>query len=139
MLLKLSLAVVMIAASAAALAGCEVEGQSFRREQLTSNRSVVYVYRPYRLMGAALEPEVTCGHSTIAIGAGGYHSFVEPPGEIACYASSDAGSRIAFETRPETEYFIREEVAPGVTAGRVALTRVDRSTGMDQIGSCKVQ
>ncbi len=129
----------MLLAIVALLSGCEVEGQSFRREQLTSNRSVVYVYRPYHLMGAALEPEITCGHSTTAIGAGGYHSFVEAPGEITCYASSDAGSRIAFETRPETEYFIREEVAAGVTEGRVTLTRVDRSTGMDQIESCKVQ
>ena len=105
----------------------------------TSNHAVIYVYRPYRLMGAALEPQVTCGHGTVTIGAGGYHTFVEEPGMIICSASSDPTSRIEFETRPETEYFIREEVAPGVSEGGVILTRVDRSSGLGQIESCKAQ
>ncbi len=100
---------------------------------------MIYVYRPYHLLGAALEPEVTCGHSTMSLGAGGYHTFIEEPGIIVCYASSGASSRIQFETRPETEYFIREDVAPGVTEGAVTLTRVDRSSGLEQIETCKVQ
>jgi len=132
-------AIVIAAAAVFFLLGCEVEGESFRRAQLTSSRSVVYVYRPYRLMGAALEPEVTCGHATAAIGAGGYHTFVDEPGTIECYAASDPQSRIRFETRPEAEYFVREEVAAGVTEGRVTLTRVDRATGLGQIDSCRRQ
>ncbi|MGO9451991.1 MAG: hypothetical protein ACLQDV_13275 [Candidatus Binataceae bacterium] len=122
-----------------AFCGCEVEGQSFKPVQLTSNRAVIYVYRPYHLMGAALEPEVTCGHSTIAIGAGGYHTFAAEPGTIGCVVSSDTTSSIQFEARPETEYFIREDVAPGVSAGAVTLTRVDRSTGLLEIDGCKEQ
>ena len=127
------------AAIAFALFGCEVEGQSFKPVQLTSNHALIYLYRPYHVSDASLEPEITCGHGTIAVGAGGYHTFVEDPGTIVCFASTDPTSRIEFEARPETEYFVREEVAPGLTAGKVILTRVDRSSGLDQIESCKEQ
>src|SRR5215475_11736781 len=83
----------------AACVGCQVEGDQFKRVQATSNHAVIYVYRPYQITSASLEPQITCGHSTIAIGPSGYHTFVEEPGDITCFASSDASSKIQFETR----------------------------------------
>jgi hypothetical protein len=125
---------------AIACCGCEVETQAFKREPLTSNRSVIYVYRPYSFLSSGeTDPDITCGHSTIAIGAGGYHAFVEEPGKKACYANTNDDSRIEFETRPETDYFIREEVSPSVTQGTVTLKQVDRSTGLSEIDSCEMQ
>jgi len=125
----------MLAASA-----CEVEGErDFQHAQLTSNRAVIYVYRPYRMLGAPLEPQVTCGHTTIGIGAGGYHPFTEEPGAISCYASSDPGSKIQVEARPATEYYVREDVAAGITEGHVTLTSVSRTKGESEIDGLKMQ
>lgn len=128
---------VMLSVLAAAIAGCEAQGESFKHVQLSSNRAVIYVYRPFDLTSSALDPEITCGHATIAISSGGYYTFVEEPGIITCSASSDPTSRIQFETRPETEYFIAEVVAPGVKEGRVSLKQMSRATGLDEIESCR--
>jgi hypothetical protein len=119
--------------------GCEVEGEQFKHAQLTSNRTVIYVYRPYRLLGAPLEPGITCGHHTFGIGARGYHTFIEEPGMITCYASSDPNSKIQFEARPETEYYIREVVAPGFSEGAVTLTQVSKNNGLSELAYCAEQ
>jgi len=131
-----TLKITLVAALAAVVVGC-AQGEDFKPVQLTSNHSVIYVYRPFALASSALDPEITCGHATIAINAGGYYVFNEEPGTIACHASSDPTSKVQFETRPATEYFLREVVAPGVTAGAVTLTPVDRATGLNQIESCR--
>ena len=105
--------------------------------QLTSNHAVVYVYRQVDPLSAMLDPDITCGHATVAIVSGGYYPFVEEPGTIACYASSDPSSRVQFETRPETEYFVSEVVAAGVKEGAVSLKQVSSSRGLGEIESCR--
>jgi hypothetical protein len=115
--------------------GC-APGHEFTRVQPTSTHAVIYVYRTTDPVSSNLEPDITCGHTTVAIVSGGYYTFVEDPGTTACYASSDPSSRIEFETRPEAEYFVSEKVAAGVTNGRVTLKQVSNTTGMDEIQSC---
>jgi hypothetical protein len=126
----------IFAALAIACLGCYAPGAPFKRLQPTSNHAVIYVYRQSDPLSATLDPDVTCGHSTIAIASGGYYPFVEQPGTVACYVSSDASSRIEFETRPEGEYFVNEAVAAGVTEGAVSLKQVNISRGLSEIESC---
>jgi hypothetical protein len=121
---------------AIAYLGCFAPGTPFKRMQLTSNHTVIYVYRQSDPLSAPLDPDITCGHSTIAIVSGGYYPFVEQPGVVTCSASSDASSRIEFETRPESEYFVAEVVAPGVSGGAVSLKQVSSSRGLSEIESC---
>lgn len=130
-----SLRLLVVAILAIGCIGC-APGHSFTRKLPNSNQAVVYVYRTTDPISSNLEPDITCGHTTVAIVSGGYYTFVEEPGTIACYASSDPSSRIQFETRPETEYFVSESVAPGVTSGRVTLKQVTNAAGMDEIQSC---
>ena len=127
----------IFAALAIGFIGCEAQGDNFKHVQLSSNHAVIYVYRPFALTSSALDPEITCGHATIAISSGGYYTFTEEPGTITCSASSDASSRIQFEVRPEAEYFVREVVAPGVTDGGVTLKPVDRAKGLEEIELCR--
>ena len=115
--------------------GC-APGHEFTRVQPTSTRAVIYVYRTTDPASSLLDPDITCGHTTVAIVSGGYYTFVEEPGTTACYASSDPSSRIQFETRPETEYFVSEKVAPGLSNGRVTLKQVSNAAGMDEIQGC---
>ncbi|MGH7782156.1 MAG: hypothetical protein ACREQR_20275 [Candidatus Binataceae bacterium] len=120
-----------------AVAGCEVEGPAFKRMVLPSTKAIVYVYRPYHYMGSIDEPEITCGSGTIAIGAGGYHAFVEEPGTIKCFSATVPNNPVSFEARPETDYFIRLAVTEGVASNPVTLTKVDRATGLDEIESTR--
>ena len=115
--------------------GC-APGPAFTRVQPTSTHAVIYVYRTTDPVSSNLEPDITCGHTTVAIVSGGYYTFVEEPGTTACYASSDPSSRIEFETRPEAEYFVSEKVAAGVYAGRVTLKQVSNAMGLDEIQMC---
>jgi len=123
-------------ALAIAYLGC-APGLPFKRVQPTSNHAVIYVYRQVDPLSAMLEPDITCGHATIAIVSGGYYPFLESPGAVACYASSDPSSRIEFETRPESEYFVTEVVAAGVREGAVTLKQVGSSRGLSEIESCR--
>jgi hypothetical protein len=118
-----------------AISGCEVEGPPFKPMALPGTKAVVYVYRPYQLMGSIDEPEITCGAETIAIGAGGYHAFVEEPGTIKCFAAGAPEAAITLEVRPEESYFVREVVTASLTSTNVTLTPVNRSTGLDEIES----
>ena len=126
----------IFAALAISYLGCYAPGAPFKRVQPTSNHAVIYVYRQSDPLSATLDPDITCGHATIAIVSGGYYPFVEQPGTVACYASSDASSRIEFETRPEGEYFVNEVVAAGVREGAVSLKPVSSSRGLSEIESC---
>jgi hypothetical protein len=126
----------IFAALAISYLGCYAPGAPFKRVQPTSNHAVIYVYRQSDPLSATLDPDITCGHATIAIVSGGYYPFVEQPGTVACYASSDAFSRIEFETRPEGEYFVNEVVAAGVREGAVSLKPVSSSRGLSEIESC---
>jgi len=127
--------IVLFIALASGCFGC-APGHAFTRVQPTSTRAVIYVYRTTDPASSNLEPDITCGHTTVAIVSGGYYTFVEEPGTTACYASSDPSSRIQFETRPETEYFVSENVTPGFTSGRVTLKQVTNAAGMDEIQNC---
>lgn len=119
------------------LAGCEVEGPTFKRMAHPATKVIVYVYRPYQFIGASDEPDITCGSDTIAIGAGGYHAFVEEPGTIKCSAAIAGSTPVTFEARPETDYFVREVVSSGLASSHVTLTKVDRETGLDEIASTR--
>lgn len=119
------------------LAGCEVEGPAFTRMARPTTKAIVYVYRPYKFVGSSDEPEITCGSDTIAIGAGGYHAFVEEPGTIKCSAASAGSAPVIFEARPENDYFVREVVSGGIASSQVTLTKVDRATGLDEIESTR--
>ncbi|MHB8383629.1 MAG: hypothetical protein ACYDC3_14980 [Candidatus Binataceae bacterium] len=124
--------------AACMLAGCEVEGPTFKRMARSTTKAIIYVYRPYELIGAGDEPDITCGGATVAIGAGGYHAFVAEPGTIKCSAAIAGSTPVTFEARPETDYFVREVVSGGLAStSRVTLTAVDRATGFDEIESTR--
>ncbi len=119
------------------LAGCEAEGPSFHSVQAPAAKAVVYVYRPYELVGSSQEPDITCGNDTTQIVAGGYHAFVADPGIIECYSQAAKGNRVSFEVRPATAYYVRETVRESLTSVRVELAQVDRSVGVDEIKSTR--
>ena len=84
-----SLRLLVVAILATGCIGC-APGHSFTRKLPNSNQAVVYVYRTTDPISSNLEPDITCGHTTVAIVSGGYYTFVEEPGTIDQAASAAA-------------------------------------------------
>ena len=61
------------------LAGCGVQGDEYQPRRVPAEKSVVYLYRPFKVLGSSATPLVTCGHESIEMEPGGYYSFDEEP------------------------------------------------------------
>ena len=115
------------------LAGCGVQGDEYQPRRVSAEKSVVYLYRPFKVLGSSATPLVTCGHESIEMEPGGYYSFDEETGPVVCTA---AGAEYKFDARPGEQYFIREDVD---TSGHVRFKLMDADVGRDQIKECNRQ
>jgi hypothetical protein len=121
------------AACALLLAGCFLAGESYEPVAVPAARAVVYVYRPYGILGSQTFPMVTCGKESIEIDPGAYHAFIVDTGPLACSAGPNA--EVKFEARVSEQYFIRENVS----SASVQLTMVSAKSGQDEIQECSKQ
>ncbi len=122
-----------LAACVLILTGCFLGGESFQPVPLPAARAVVYVYRPYSILGSQSSPLITCGKESIEIDPGAYHAFVVDTGPLACSAGANAG--LNFEARAGEQYFIRENVS--TANGQLAM--MSAKTGEDEIQECSKQ
>ncbi len=115
------------------LAGCFLAGESYQPVPVPAARAVVYVYRPYSILGTQTLPMVTCGKESIEIDPGAYHAFIVDSGPLTC--SAGANAQVKFEARISEQYFIRENVS----TANVQLAMVSAKTGQDEIQECSKQ
>lgn len=127
------LARLAVFASAALCSGCFLAGESFQPVPVPAARAVVYVYRPFAVLGSQTFPMVTCGRESIEIDNGAYRAFIVDTGLLAC--STDSGSEVKFEARAGEQYYIRENVS----SASVQLTMVAAKTGASEIQDCTQQ
>jgi hypothetical protein len=120
------------------LSGCGVNGEEFQPRTPPAEKSVIYIYRPYKILGSGATPIVTCGSETIEMEPGGFYSFAQEIGTVTCTTtqsgSSNATPGLKFDTRPGEQYFIKEDVNSGTP-----LTLVKASVGSDEIKDCRRQ
>ncbi len=128
----------LLAALAAALAGCAVQGAPFAKAAAPPDHAVIYVYRPYSYAGSLLRPPVTCGDETVRIGPGGYHAFVVPVGTVTCDVPGETGDRVELQAEARV-YYIREEIGWGVLSGHPHLDPIDLDQAQTEIQQCCVQ
>jgi hypothetical protein len=135
---KLGLAhIMMTAALLLAATGCgEVQGQSYAPMQMSASKTVIYIYRPWHFLGSGNSPMVTCGHDSIELDAGGYHTFYDEPGQISCSAAAPGNPQLKFSAETDTAYYVREEYSAN---GQVQLTLVDADMAKSEISYCKLQ
>jgi hypothetical protein len=96
-----------------ALVGCGVQGPngpSYQRGQTSSARSVVYLYRPYSLVGVVLLIPVHCGDDSVALKPGAYHKFTVDPGQLDCSTTTGGKSAIDIDAKAGQTYFIRQSI-----------------------------
>lgn len=120
------------------LAGCGVNGEEFQPKTPPAEKSVIYIYRPYKILGSGATPIVTCGSESIEMEPGGFYSFAQEIGPVTCTTtqsgSNDAKPGLKFDARPGEQYFVKEDVDSGTP-----LTLVKASVGSDEIKDCRRQ
>jgi len=119
-----------------AAAGCgEVQGDDYKPVPMSASKSVIYIYRPWHFLGSGNSPMVTCGHDSIELEAGGYHTFYNDAGPVTCTAGGTA-SPLQFTAEPDGAYYVREEYGSN---GQVHLAVVDTDLAKGEIKECRLQ
>jgi len=121
---------------AGSLIGCSVRGPAFEPESLPRPKSVIYLYRPYRVFGSAIRPPVTCGDSTVKLGPGGYHPFVVEPGPIVCSTEYEASDAVELHVGAGQVNYLEEEIGWGALIGHPHLHPIDSDTAENAIQEC---
>lgn len=119
-------------------AGCGPQGEAYQPMAAPASRSLVYIYRPYALVGSQLAPMVTCGHESIELEAGGFYEFVADSGPITCSAG-DPAAELKLDARAGEKYFIREDVNSNGFSAHVRFKLMDAAAGEDDVKECSRQ
>lgn len=120
-------------------AGCGVQGENYHPRTVPASKSVVYIYRPYMMIGSETDPTITCGHETVELQAGGYDDFIEDPGTISCAAANDPKTAYTFETRAGGQYYVKVDVGVEKMAGTPHFKLMSADVGGDEIRECARQ
>jgi hypothetical protein len=134
-----TVAAIYTAAICMMLAGCGVQGDAYQPKPPPASRSVIYIYRPYKVLSSQAEPMITCGHESIELAAGGFDEFEEDGGTMTCAIATEPNSAYTFDAHAGERYFIKEEVdATGLTT-HARLVRVDPDLANDELKECSRQ
>ncbi len=121
------------------LTGCGAQGEAYRPMAVPASRSVIYIYRPYKILSWEATPMITCGHESIELERGGYFEFVEDSGTVTCAAATDTNAEYKFDARAGEQYFIKEDVDPVGLGGHVRFSLMDAAVAGDEIKECSRQ
>lgn len=121
------------------LAGCGVQGEAYQPMAIPASRSVIYIYRPYKVLSSQPTPMITCGHESIELEPGGYYAFVEDSGPVTCAAATDTKTEYKFDARAGEQYFIKEDVDSSGLGSHVRFSLVNAAVGGNEIQECRRQ
>ena len=113
------------------------EAKAFEK---TSDKGVVYLYRPGRAVGAAMQTQVKVnGRDAGGTGPGTFFKWELKPGVyvFSCF-TAESSAVVEVDVKPGKNYFLRQDRRLGVGAGRVTLIEVDEKTGKDGVSKCKL-
>jgi hypothetical protein len=121
------------------LAGCGAQGEAYQPRPTPASQSVIYIYRPYKLLTSQSTPMVTCGHESIELEPGGFDEFVEDTGTVNCAVAGDTTVALKFDAHAGEQYFIKQDVETSGLTTHVRLILMDADVGRDQIKECNRQ
>src|SRR5258708_37573000 len=121
------------------LSGCAAQGAEYQPRRVPAEKSVVYIYRPYKVLGSSATPMVTCGHETIEMEPGGYYAFEEQSGPVTCAAASETKVEYKFDAHPGEQHFISEDVDNLTQGDATHFTLMRADIAADEIRDCRRQ
>jgi hypothetical protein len=120
-------------------AGCGAQGEAYQPRSTPASQSVIYIYRPYKLLSSQSVPMVTCGHESIELEAGGFDEFIEDTGTVNCAVAGDTTAALTFDAHAGEQYFIKQDVETSGLTTHARLILMDTDVGRDQIKECNRQ
>lgn len=123
------------------LSACAASGPAFTSVSLTpdSPKALVYVYRPNRVAGSAINYTVKANGTPVTkLENGGYFPLVIDPGSIEFEAKTEARTRVVVDVRAGETRYVQGSIGMGVFIGHPRLLEVDAATGAAEVKECKL-
>jgi len=119
--------------------GCAASGPRFEAvTEIPREKALVYIYRPYTVLGSGVRYHVAAqGSDIVYLEPGGYFPYFAEPGEVEFWAETEARESITTDLEPGETYYLKGSVGIGVMIGRPRLEFVDGSRGAEEVAECK--
>ncbi len=125
------------AAAVLLLGGCAASGAKFGAvapQQLESEKGRVYFYRPEKLFGAGIQPEVLLNGKLAGPSQPGGFFYVDvAPGDYEVSMTSEVEKTIAFHMRAGQTRYVRLSVGLGVIVYRVYPELASESKALQEL------
>ncbi len=103
-------------------------------------KGVVYLYRPGRALGAAIQMQVSVnGNTAGGTGPGTYFRWELLPGSYTFLSTApESSATVAVEVEAGKLYFIEQETRLGLQTARVTMRRVNEARGRSSVQSARL-
>jgi hypothetical protein len=105
-----------------------------------TDMGAVYLYRPGRAVGAAVQTQIKVnGMDAGGTGPGTFFKWDLAPGEyvFSCF-TSESSAAVEVDVKTNKIYFLRQDTRLGISDGRVTLKKANESTGRAVVKNCKL-
>jgi hypothetical protein len=101
---------------------------------LQAEEAVVYVYRPFTVVGMAISPRVVINESSAyAVGVGGYFPYFVKSGKVDLSAIYRGVNSISLEAKAGETYFVKVGTKFG---GRTSIEEIQSEIATQEIADC---
>ena len=104
------------------------------------DKGVVYLYRPGRAVGAAMQTQIKVnGKDAGGTGPGTFFRWeLEPATYVFSCFTSESSAAVEINVEANKNYFVRQDNRIGINDGRVTIIEVDEETGKDAVKKGKL-
>jgi len=121
------------------IAGCTaIGGKPFTPVDPTSDKAVIYIYRPRTFVGGAVSYPIYINNQKVTtLPHTGYYGYLAEPGEVFVAAKTPENeAHVKLDVKAGEEYYIKGGTATGQFSGRATLDQVHPSQGREEIKNC---
>lgn len=118
----------------------ESKSEEAKKFDAPAGKGVVYLYRPGRAYGAAIQTQIKVnGRDAGGTGPGTFFRWELEPGTytFSCF-TPESSAVIELDVKAGKQYFLRQDIRMGISTGRVTLNEVDEATGQEAVKNFKL-
>jgi hypothetical protein len=121
------------------LSGCtSFGGTPFQPTELSSDKALIYVYRPRVVVGGAVSYPIYINNRKVTtLPHTGYYAYLVEPGEVFISAKTlENDAHVKLDAKAGQIYYIKGGTATGQLSGRATLNQVHPDLGAEEIKEC---
>jgi len=141
--MKSLLAIVLVVVAASLAGGCATgpKYQEFRATvpPIPDGQARVWVYRPSKMMGAAVQPLVHFNDVVVGKAQPGCYFHVDrPPGEYEVKTATEWADKLRITLAAGDEKYVRLTLLPGVFVGHLKPGEVKKEQALKELEGCRL-